>query len=294
MDTSTHFRRLDEQVAADHARLDDDIDLLAAPSIRSALDARAAAWLRELDIRPCIDSTNTALLAQARSRRIHGCVLTAEMQTAGRGRRGREWLSPFGRNLALSVGFDTCRPPADLGALSLVVGLAVRTALADYGLVGVELKWPNDVLLHGRKVAGILIELERSAPPMDVVVGIGVNIRCAAAVASKVDQAAADVAEQIARPSRNALLVRIVNQLVAANERFEDAGFEPFRRQWQEAHRHHGAMVTVTLPAAAGSVSGKVLGIAADGALRLATGSGVREFNAGEVSVRDMQDTQEG
>ena len=321
MDTSTHFRQPDEQglaavaeqlatrrsaslaglnvdegeceaalgvqVVKGCARLDDDVELLAASSIRNALDARALMWLRELDIRPCIDSTNSALLAQAGSRRIHGCILTAEMQTAGRGRHGREWLSPFGRNLALSVGLGTRRPLSDLGTLSLIAGLAVRAAFESCGLVGVELKWPNDVLLHGRKVAGILIELVRSTAPVDVVVGIGVNVCCRATVTSKIDQAVADVAEQIVQPSRNALLARIVNQLVAASERFEDAGFEPFRQQWQEAHRHHGAMVTVTLPAAAGSVSGKVLGIAADGALRLGTSDGVREFNAGEVSVRE-------
>ena len=274
-----------------YARLADDVELLAAPRVRSGLDAKAAAWLCGLDIHPCIDSTNTALLAEAAVRRIHGRAVAAEMQTAGRGRRGREWLSPFGRNLAVSVGLGTRRPPADLGALSLIVGLAVRAALADYGLVGVELKWPNDVLLHGRKVAGILIELVRPSAPVEVVVGIGVNVGCGTTVASRIDQAVADVAEQIERPSRNALLARILNQLVAASERFEVAGFAPFRRQWQEAHRYQGAMVTLTLPAAAGSMSGKALGISADGALRIETSSGVREFNGGEVSVREgLQD----
>ena len=256
-DDVEHMAALGVQIAEGCARLDDDIELLVASSIHSALDARAAAWLRELNVCPCIDSTNTALLAQAESRGIHGCVLTAEMQTAGRGRRGREWLSPFGRNLAVSVGLGTRRPPVELGALSLIAGLAVRAALEDCGLVGVELKWPNDVLLHGRKVAGILIELVRSTAPVDVVVGIGVNVCCRATVASRVDQTVADVAEQIPQPSRNALLAHIVNHLVAASERFEDAGFNPFRRNWQEAHRYHGAMVTVILPAAAGSVSAR-------------------------------------
>ena len=286
-DDLEHVAALGVQIADGRARLDDDIELLAAPRIRSGLDAQASAWLRELDVRPSIDSTNTALLAQASARRIDGCILTAEMQSAGRGRRGREWLSPFGRNLAVSFGIETRRPPAELGTLSLVVGLAVRAALEDYGLVGVELKWPNDVLLHGRKVAGILIELVRPTAPVEVVVGIGVNVGCHAAIASKVAQAVADVAEQIAQPSRNALLALLVNRLVATIRRFEEAGFEPFRQQWQEAHRYQGETVTVTLPAAAGHIAGRALGIGADGALRIDTGNGVREFNAGEVSVRE-------
>lgn len=285
-DDMERLAALGVQVADGAARLDDDVELLTASSIRAGLDAQAAAWLRELDVRGCIDSTNTALLAQAGSRRIHGRVVTAETQTGGRGRRGRQWLSPFGRNLAVSVGLGTRRSPAHLGTLSLVAGLAVYRALTDYGLAGVQLKWPNDVLLHGRKVAGILIELVRPTAPVEVVIGVGVNVGGGATVAAKVEQAVADVAEQVAQPSRNALLARILNQLVAASERFEHAGFAPFRRHWQNAHRFQGAMVTVILPAA-DRVAGKVIGVGADGALRLETNAGVREFNAGEVSVRE-------
>ena len=275
------------QVAGSHAVLDDDVELLAAPTIRAFLTPQTAAWLRDLAIQPAIDSTNTALLGRAATAPIDGCVLTAEVQTAGRGRRGREWLSPFGRNLAVSIGLRSNRPPPQLGALSLVVGLAVRQALLAVGLDDVELKWPNDVLLHGRKLAGILIELVRATAPVEVVIGIGVNVGCRAMVAARVDQSVADVAEQIERPLRNELLANVLNQVVAAGERFERLGFDAFRTAWQDAHRYQDKAVEVTMPGAAETVFGTVLGITHEGALRLRTAGGVREFNAGEVTVRE-------
>lgn len=268
------------------ARHDAGVELLDAAAVRDALDARAAAWLCDLDIRQSIDSTNTALLARAQTASIAGCVLTAETQTGGRGRRGRTWVSPFGRNLAVSLGVGSARPAKELGTLSLVVGLAVRSALSHHGLSGVELKWPNDVLLHGRKLAGILIELVRATPPVEVVVGIGINVGGQHMVAAEVDQTIADVTEQVTPPARNRLLAGVINHVVASCSRFEAGGFAPFRSQWQDAHRYQDAPVTVTLPGGE-RVSGTVVGIGHDGALRVASASGVREFNGGEVTVRE-------
>ena len=274
-------------VSGEQARLADDVQPLAAAAVREALAAPTRAWLRALDVRPCIDSTNTALLARAASERIDGCVLAAEAQVAGRGRRGRSWLSPFGRNLAVSIGLGSGRGAAEIGTLSLVVGLAVRRALHACGLSGVELKWPNDVLLEGRKLAGILIELVRASPPLEVVAGIGVNVGCGAVVGSRVDQPVADVAEQLERPCRNTLLAALLDAVAAAAREFEAAGFAPLRAEWQAAHRYHGAAVTLALPAPAPPVAGVVLGVADNGALRLDTGGGVREYHAGEVTLRE-------
>ena len=271
------------------ARLREGFELLRHAAIRAELTADAESWLRELDLRPSIDSTNASLLARGAKESIDGCVLAAEVQLAGRGRRGRRWLSPFGRNIAVSLGIASRRPAAEIGALSLVVGLAVRAALADCGVGGAELKWPNDILLEGRKLAGILIELVRAAAPVEVVVGIGVNVGGAGVVAGQIDQSIADVEERVAGPVRNALLAAIVNRVVAARAQFEEAGFAPFRQPWEDAHRFQGEAVAVTLPAGGGVVSGTVLGIAPNGALRLETSAGVREFNSGEVTVRAAQ-----
>lgn len=283
------------RVGGDRACLEPDIELLAATSIRDGLAPPTLAWLRDLEVCAHIASTNTSLLERATLGGIAGQVLTAEVQTAGRGRRGRNWLSPFGRNLAVSLGVAIARPVAEIGALSLVVGVAVRRALVEHGLTGVALKWPNDILLDGRKLAGILIELVRAVAPVEVVIGIGVNVGCAARVAERIDQSIADVAEQIDGPTRNALLARIIDHVVAACEGFDSAGFEDFRDEWNDAHFYRNAQVVVT-PAdvaretgrkPAASFVGKVLDVGADGALRIETADGVRSFTGGEVTMRD-------
>lgn len=287
------------RVGGGRACLEPDVELLSATSIRNGLAQPTLAWLRDLDVRAHIDSTNTSLLAQATHGGVAGRVLAAEVQTAGRGRRGRNWLSPFGRNLAVSIGVAVARPVAEIGALSLVVGVAVRRALVEHGLTGVALKWPNDILLDGRKLAGILIELVRAVAPVEVVIGIGVNVGCAARVAERIDQSIADVAEQIGGPTRNALLVRMLDHVVAACRGFDASGFERFRHEWNHAHFYRGTRVVVT-PAdvgrpqagakSAAAFSGKVLDVGADGALRIETAQGVRAFTGGEVTMRTAND----
>ncbi|MDE0659649.1 MAG: biotin--[acetyl-CoA-carboxylase] ligase [Gammaproteobacteria bacterium] len=288
------------QVKDNRALLEPDIELLSVRAIRDGLAPATASWLRDLDVRAYIGSTNTSLLTAATGRRINGRVLAAEVQTAGRGRRGRNWLSPFARNLAVSIGVAVERPVPEIGALSLVVGIAVRRALVQHGVAGVALKWPNDILLEGRKLAGILIELVRSVAPVEVVIGIGVNVGCAARVAERIDQSIADVAEQIDGPTRNALLTRILDHVVAACREFDDAGFDPFRDEWNAVHYYRGARVVVTptdgggpdtgkKPAA--SFTGKVLDVGPDGALRIETAYGVRSFTGGEVTMRDAAAT---
>ena len=275
------------EVANGQVRVGDDVELLREAEVRSALTPHAAAWLARLEVRAHLPSTNTALLECAQAASVDGHVLTAEVQTAGRGRRGRDWHSPFARNLAVSVGVALPRPAAEVGAFSLVVGLAVREALADVGLQDAQLKWPNDVLLQGRKLAGILIEIG-GATPRDAIVGIGVNVCGGAQVASRVDQPVADVTERVRPPVRNRLLGAMINRLVAAKERFAASGFAPFVAEWERAHHHQHRTVTLLLPGNAAPVTGTALGVNRDGALRLATAHGERAFVAGEVSLRDV------
>lgn len=280
-------------VDGDRASLEPDIELLSATSVRDGLALATLAWLRAFEVRAHIASTNTSLLERATEDEIAGQVITAEVQTAGRGRRGRNWLSPFGRNLAVSIGVAVARPVAEIGALSLVVGVAVRRALVEHGLTGIDLKWPNDVLLDGRKLAGILIELVRATAPVEVVIGIGVNVGCAARVAERIDQSVADVAEQIQGPTRNALLARILDHVVAACHGFDAGGFDRFRDEWNNAHFYRGTQVVVT-PAdepgrSAASFAGRVLDVGPDGALRIETADGVRAFTGGEVTMRAVR-----
>ena len=270
-------------LVGDRAEVPADVEFLDAPAIEAALDPSTRDWLATLEVVTTIGSTNAELVERAQSRSVDGMVLTAEVQTAGRGRRGRQWLSPFGRNLAVSLGVAIDRPPPEVGALALAVGLGVHDALTDLGAPDVQLKWPNDVLLGGRKVAGILVELVRLSPTVEVVIGIGVNVGCGSAIASQVEQPIADVAEAVPGISRNRLLARVIDQVLAASHTFAASSFAAMHERWRNAHRHEGETVTVTTPTE--SVSG-VASVLPTGALALDMAAGRREFTGGEVSVR--------
>ncbi len=272
------------RVHAGRATLDAAVELLAARRIREHLGAGTNAWLGDLGVRAHIDSTNSELVRRALTASVDGTVLMAEVQTAGRGRRGRDWRSPFARNLALSIGIRIDRSLKEIGAVSLAAGVAVANALEAAGVGGIALKWPNDVLLAGRKLCGILIELPRAAEPPEIVIGIGVNVGGGATVAALVDQEVADVTEEVPGMSRNVLAGRMIDAVFEICRRFERDGFEAIKPQYDALHRFQGKPVRIV--AGQESVTGVVAGVAFDGALRLDTPSGMREFNGGEVSLR--------
>lgn len=266
------------------ATLDAGIELLDAELLRRSLRTPAQAWLRSLRVVPCIGSTNTELMRRAARGEVDGTVLLAEVQTAGRGRRGRSWASPFGRNLAMSLGIRVRRPLAEIGAVSLATGLAVAETLAAAGVRDVAVKWPNDVLSEDRKLCGILIELPSATAPPEVVIGIGVNVGGSAALAQVVDQKVADVAEHVPEASRNALAANLIQAVFDACQRFEARGFAPMQPAYDALHRFHGKHVR--LIAAAETFAGVVVGVDADGGLRLRGPDGERVFSGGEVSLR--------
>jgi len=169
------------------------LELLEKRHIRRELSASAQAWLRELEVHTVIDSTNTRMMKLARSRSVEGRCWFAELQTAGRGRRGRHWFSPFAQNLAVSMGFAVDGAPKEAGALSLVVGLALADLIERLGVADVALKWPNDVLIGGAKCCGILIELVAHRRPLEAVIGIGLNLEVSAAARAVIDQEVADL-----------------------------------------------------------------------------------------------------
>ena len=271
-------------VREEAATLDDAVELLAPERMRRYIGEAAAAWLDRIEVRAHIDSTNSELMRRAIEGSIDGVALLAEVQTAGRGRRGRDWSSPFGRNLALSMGVRLDMTLAELGAVSLAVGVAVADALAEVGVRGVSLKWPNDLLIGGRKLCGVLIELPRAEEPPEIVVGIGINIGGAEAVARLVEQGVADVTESAPDASRNEIAGRVIDAVFTVCRRFERGGFGPIKPRYDALHRFHGQPVHIL--AGLESVAGVVEGVGLDGTLRLRTESGIRAFNGGEVSLR--------
>lgn len=262
-------------------------DPLDAQAIRALLGEQARGWLTRLDVQPAVGSTNAILVQRAQEGSIAGQVCMAELQFAGRGRRGRAWFSPLGGNLALSLGFDARRAPVELGGFSLVVGLAVVDALEAAGFSGLTLKWPNDILLGGEKLGGILIELVQRAAAHSVVVGVGLNVRLPATVRGRLDQAVTDLASAGRDlPPRSLLAARLISSIVEFEHGFTETGFAPFAPVFDARHAYQGT--EVVLLQGEHRIEGRVCGVALDGGLRISSPAGEHVVHGGEVSLRPV------
>lgn len=239
-----------------------------------------------LEVVAATGSTNSDLLARAAAGAPGGQVIAAEWQSGGRGRRGRGWVNPLGGALTFSLLWRFERGVAALSGLSLVVGLACALALRAAGARDVGVKWPNDLQVDGRKLGGILIELQGDAlGPSAAVIGIGINVRLPADAAARVDQPVADIHGAGGTTDRNHLLAIVLRELAASLDEFTSHGFAPFIAGFRSLHVLQSRAVDVAL--GDGSVvTGVVEGIDPHGALQVATAGGLRVFHGGEVSVR--------
>ncbi len=232
-------------------------------------------------------STNTVLAQRAAAGAPHGMVLACEHQSAGRGRRGHPWVSAVGGSLAFSILWRFPRGAGALGGLSLAVAVGAAKALERLGTQGVEVKWPNDLYCAGRKLGGILIESSGDIlGPSAVIVGVGINVRLGAKTRKRIGGPATDIASHSeAAPSRTAVLVESLESIAGVLARFSREGFAPFRREWLQRHTWQGRRVAL-LQAGRRVAEGKVVGVAEDGALMLASAEGIRRFHSGELSLR--------
>jgi BirA family biotin operon repressor/biotin-[acetyl-CoA-carboxylase] ligase len=270
-------------------RLPRAVELLDEEGIRAAVEAPRAGRLRSLELLFDVDSTNTRLLAAPAP--PYGCaaVVMSELQHAGRGRRGRHWVAPFGCSIALSMGWSFSDASRANSALSLSVGVAVARALARSGAQGIALKWPNDIWFGDRKIGGVLLELRAEASgPAYVVIGVGVNVTLAPAVRGQIEASGVRVAAVAdacpTAPSRNFLAGAIIDELLSMLVCFEREGFAAFREAWTslDALRDRPARVLLGDKA----VSGTARGVDRHGALLLESDGGMQEFVSGEVSLR--------
>jgi BirA family biotin operon repressor/biotin-[acetyl-CoA-carboxylase] ligase len=259
-----------------------------------ALDANAiAAQLAngipavELKLFEEIDSTNAFLLQEAAAGAKSGLACIAEIQTAGRGRRGRTWFAAPGASLALSMLWRFEQPLDFLAGLSLAAGVAVVRVLRRLGAEEVRLKWPNDVVHRHHKLAGILVETQGGGnAPSTAVIGIGLNLRLPRDIRERIDQAVTDVASIVpVLPARSELAASLLQELAAVLAQFADAGFGGMSGEWAALHAYQGQAVQLHF-ADNRRVSGQVTGVAADGALLVDTGSGAQKFYSGEISLR--------
>lgn len=251
---------------------------LALPTLIAGLADDARRF--DIDLLPTCDSTNSVLLARAESGAASGSVVATELQTAGRGRRGRSWISAPGDSLTFSLLWRFAPGTAPAG-LSLAVGLAVARALTLLGVADVMLKWPNDILLGGRKLGGILIELVPGATHA-AVIGIGINLRLPDAMPEEVRSSAAALGPGI---EANRLLAAVLQELRKVLEEFAGGGFAPLREEWQVRHAWQDAPVKLLSDFAAAQ-EGICRGVDVDGALLLEANGRVERVLSGEVSLR--------
>ena len=266
-------------------RLARPLELLDAPGIASALSPAARAGLAAIDVLFETDSTNAEALRHPAPVRGTRAWL-AERQTAGRGRRGRDWSTPLAAQVALSLSRRFDAGVAALQGLSLAVGVAAAEALHGLGYADVGLKWPNDLLARGRKLGGILVELRGDAAgPLQVVVGLGLNVCMPVAAEQAIDQPWCDLASLSPQPpSRQATCVALLDALLPLLARFETEGLAPWRDGWRRFDLLAGR--PVRLHEGARVLEGIALGVDADGALRLRTDHGEHLCHAGEASLR--------
>lgn len=262
-------------------RLANKLQLLDQSLIQSQLKEEFADALEVLNV---VDSSNDYLKSRLGSLR-KGHVCLAEAQTAGRGRHGRTWVSPLGASLYLSIYWSFREGYQALAGLSLAIGVAVARALTDCGVVGCQLKWPNDVYLTGRKLAGILIEVEgQIGAACDTIIGIGLNIRLPDAVKG-IDQPWTDLYQSGGvEICRNQLAGELINQLHQVLLEFEQSGLGSFIKQWQQLDIYADAPVQLIMGDK--TIEGIGRGINESGALMLQLDGEIKAFHGGEISVR--------
>jgi BirA family biotin operon repressor/biotin-[acetyl-CoA-carboxylase] ligase len=270
-------------------RLPQPVELLDADCIRRGLHPRCAPRLAELELLFDVDSTNSRLLAAPPPPFGMAHVVSSELQHAGRGRRGRRWLAPFGGSLALSFGWSFVDASRANPALSLCVGVAVARALERAGATGIRLKWPNDLWFGERKIGGVLLELRAEASgPAHVVIGVGINVALAADARAAIEATGVQVAAVAdacsTPPSRNFIAGAIIDELLSMLITFERDGFAAFHDAWDslDGLKDRAAKVLI----ADQQQNGVARGVTAAGALRFECAGRIQEFVSGEVSLR--------
>ncbi|WP_286233810.1 bifunctional biotin--[acetyl-CoA-carboxylase] ligase/biotin operon repressor BirA [Thalassotalea sediminis] len=242
----------------------------------------------KVDVNVMIDSTNSYLMRRIPNQLTRGQVCVAEYQSAGRGRRGREWVSPFGSHVYMSMYWYLEQGMSAAMGLSMVAALAVSDALKNTCNLDVALKWPNDVYLDGAKLAGILIELEGQAmEPCHCVIGLGINVNMPSKVSEKIDQKWTDLQTHYGRPvDRNHLVGELINCLRQRISQHERSGLTEMVDDWKA--RDHFVNKPVKLITGAKETYGICRGINNQGALLLEVDGKIQPIFGGEVSLRGI------
>ncbi|MGZ5620661.1 MAG: bifunctional biotin--[acetyl-CoA-carboxylase] ligase/biotin operon repressor BirA [Methylobacter sp.] len=267
-------------------RLDKSLELLVASEINEAVNSQAGALISSLEIHDQIDSTNRYLVERSQNNAPSGSVCFAEYQTAGKGRRGRQWVSPYGCNIYLSILWRFQQGPAAISGLSLAIGVAVIRALKQHQVDDVGLKWPNDIYSQGKKLGGILVEVSGETDgPSSAVIGLGLNLFVPEAEAESINQAWTDLTKITGqnRLYRNKLAGTLLNHLLPVIAEYESVGIAAHLDEWRSYDCLTGKSATLFIGQQ--QFEGVVQGIDNNGMLLIERPDGsVQTFASGEVS----------
>lgn len=257
------------------------IQLLDADSILGQLEDKRVTVL------PVVDSTNQYLLDRITELQS-GDACIAEYQQAGRGRRGRQWISPFGANLYLSMFWRLDQGPAAAIGLSLVIGIVMAEVLQRLGAEDVRVKWPNDLYLNDRKLAGILVELTgKTGDAAQLVIGAGINLAMRESNANAINQGWINLQEAGISIDRNELAATLLNELRQSLQQFEIDGLAPFISRWRALDNFIDRPVKLLIGEQ--QIFGIARGIDQQGALLLEQNGVIKPFIGGEISLRSAE-----
>lgn len=265
--------------------------MLTTSSLRAALHASTDLQIPDVEVFEEIDSTNAEALRRLKSGGSGISLVVARSQTAGRGRRGRQWLSPLDAGIYLSLSQTFSQQTSGLQAMSLVTALSVVEALCAVGAANLQLKWPNDILVDNHKLSGILLEMHSAGDMLGLVFGIGINLDLPEELRANLDRPVTDLRSCTRnRVDVTELIIRICRQLLGNLSTFERAGFASFVPAWNALDRYIGRDIVIT--DGQHEKTGQSAGVDADGCLLLRTASGLERIGGGEIfpSLQALED----
>ena len=275
-------------------KLVESLNLLEYKSIMQHIPVESKDQIQDLKIFQSINSTSSYVMDLAQSgelvlsgKKIFICL--AEQQTAGKGRRGRAWVSPYGHNLYFTIAREFNTGISELEGLSLVIALAITRVLVRNEIQDLGIKWPNDILWQGKKLAGILLEISGDPTGLSqVLIGIGLNVSANPDAMSEVDQAWVDIKTISGKvPDRNKLVAELLTEVNQVIGEFEEKGFSAFKIEWDKADALRNKEVELkTHSNQSTGIVGVVSGVNNQGALLLKTKNGEETFHGGELSPR--------
>jgi len=272
--------------------LSHSVQLLDEKKIKKSI-GEMASWLN-IKVFDVVDSTNNFLMQEAPKDYPHASCVAANIQTSGKGRRGRQWQSSLGENLTFSFLWRFTKGAAALSGLSLAVGVSLIRSLKKININEALLKWPNDILVKDyggyKKLAGILIELQGDMDGQSAaIIGIGINLKLSKNQLAKIDQPAIGINQCIDNEvDSNEFLGIIIKDLTEVLAKFESNSFEPFKDEWQSYDAFQDQSISISL-GDGGIISGKEYGVNDMGALEVITEDGIKTFSSGEVSIRKSE-----